>query len=72
MTLDRREEPDELGRSLGHRLMLLAFAAIVATVGVAFAVKGLRDSSTPRFLFGAVLTVLAAVWSAAASRSGPQ
>ncbi len=71
MTLDRREEPHELGRSMGHRLMLLALAAVVATVGVTFAVNGLKDSSTLRFLFGAVVTVLAAVWAAAASRSGP-
>jgi hypothetical protein len=54
---------------MGRRLVLLAFAAVVATVGVAFAVDGLRRSSHLRFLLGAAVTVLAAFWAAAASRS---
>jgi hypothetical protein len=57
---------------MGRRLVLLAFAAVVATVGIAFVVDGLRDSSHLRFFFGAVVTLLGAAWAAAASRSGPQ
>jgi hypothetical protein len=71
MTLDRREQSDEVARSMGHRLVLLAFAALVATIGIAFVVNGLRDSSDLRLLFGAVLTLLSAIWAAAASRSRP-
>jgi hypothetical protein len=72
MTLEGRDEPDDvsgpLGRSMGRRLVLLAFAAIVATIGISFVVDGLRDASHVRFFFGAVVTLLAAIWAAAASR----
>ena len=54
------------------RLMVLGLAAVVATVGIAFVVDGLRDSSHLQLLFGAVVTVLAAIWAATASRSRSQ
>jgi hypothetical protein len=57
---------------MGRRLAILACAAVVATIGVSFVVDGLQDSSHLRFFFGAVVTLLAAGWAAAASRSGPQ
>jgi hypothetical protein len=57
---------------MGRRLVLLAFAAVVATVGIDFVISGLRNSSQSRFLFGVVLTLAAACWSAVVSRSRPQ
>jgi hypothetical protein len=72
MTLEGQDDPDSVsasvGRSMGRRLGLLALAAIVATIGIAFVVDGLRASSHIRFFFGAVVTLLAAIWAASASR----
>ncbi len=72
MTLEGREDPDSVsgseGRSMGRRLVVLALAAVVATIGVSFVVDGLQASSHLRFFFGAVVTLLAAVWAASASR----
>ena len=68
MTLEGRDEPEDEGRSMGRRLVVLALAAIVATIGISFVVDGLKASSHLRFFFGAVVTLLAAIWAAAASR----
>jgi hypothetical protein len=72
MTLEGQDDADgvsgSVGRSMGRRLMQLAFAAIVATIGISFIVDGLKASSYLRFFFGAVVTLLAAIWAAAASR----
>jgi hypothetical protein len=72
MTLEGQDESDSVsgsvGRSMGRRLGLLALAAIVATIGISFVVDGLRASSHVRFFFGAVVTLFAAIWAAAASR----
>jgi hypothetical protein len=68
MTLEGQDEPEGVHRSMGRRLVLLAFAAIVATIGISFVVSGLQHSSHLRFFFGAVVTLLAAFWAAAASR----